>query len=82
MISATRPPPKGKSAVAGALTKTDLTECLARYHSRTALQVSCEIQWRKEANRLVSEWRRTGSPAHLRAFQIHRAAAWKAGVHI
>jgi hypothetical protein len=31
-------------------------------------------QWRTEANRLRAEYDRTGNPAHLKAFKIHRAA--------
>jgi hypothetical protein len=31
-------------------------------------------QWRKEGNRLRAEFERTGNPAHLKAFNIHRAA--------
>jgi len=31
-------------------------------------------QWRKEANRLRAEFERTGNPAHLKAFNIHRVA--------
>ena len=31
-------------------------------------------QWRKEAQRLFAEYRRTGDTAHLRAFRVHRAA--------
>jgi hypothetical protein len=31
-------------------------------------------QWRKEANRLRAEFEHTGNPAHLEAFNIHRAA--------
>jgi len=32
------------------------------------------VQWRREAARLWTEYRRTGHPSHLRAFRIHRAA--------
>lgn len=31
-------------------------------------------QWQKEAKRLWGEYRRTGNPSHLKAFQVHRAA--------
>jgi hypothetical protein len=31
-------------------------------------------QWRKEAQRLFAEYRRTGNMAHLKAFRVHRAA--------
>ena len=32
------------------------------------------VVWRQEAARLVSEHRRTGNAAHLKAFRVHRAA--------
>jgi hypothetical protein len=31
-------------------------------------------QWETEKQRLWSEYQRTGNPAHLKAFEVHRAA--------
>ena len=33
-------------------------------------------QWKKEKQRLWSEYQRTGDPAHLKAFHVHRDAMY------
>lgn len=65
-------PPKEK----GTLQHAPLLSKLAQtgYALALSLQARCEIRWREEAKRILAEYSRTGNPAHLKAFRVHRAA--------
>ncbi len=65
-------PPKEKGALQHGPLPCKLAS--AEYRSRFSLQARCEIRWCSEAKRILAEYRRTGNPAHLKAFRIHRAA--------
>lgn len=57
---------KGALPHAPLLSKLSLTE----YHWRLHIQA----QWRGEANRLFTEYKRSGNPEHLIAHRVHCAA--------
>ncbi len=61
-------PPKEKGAPGSAPLLDRLS--LIEYRWSRYLQA----HWRREAIRLFTEYRRTGNPAHLKAYRVHRAA--------
>lgn len=62
------PPPKEK----GALRHAPLLSKLSPTEYRWSLHL--QAHWGAEANRLFTEYQRTGKPAHLKAYRVHCAA--------
>jgi hypothetical protein len=50
-------------------------ESISERHYRLAgVSQATLAVWQQEATRLLSEYRRTGNAAHLKAFRVHRGA--------
>jgi len=53
------------------VSKSNYTATLLTHHT---IVNNALAQWETEKQRLWSEYERTGNPAHLKAFDVHRAA--------
>lgn len=67
---------KGPAPNASARRLTGRREKLTneRHYRLPLVSQAIRAVWRLEAARLLSEYRRTGNTAHLKAFRVHRAA--------